>query len=261
MSKTRAMLKVEERLGEDIRYFLCRKYYSENLTTKDIGEIVGYSTSTVTMWFKKLEIPLRSISDASKVRYLNTSDEERKAQTASANDKVRTLIRDGEFWLKGAEFGENNIGKRPESRRKNSEYHKKHNPMFNEDSRMKMRRSMEAVLRNRATPEELLFNEALKKTGYEFKFQHAVCRAVLDFAFVDLKIGIELDGKHHVTSAQRLHKDIYRDDELDHEGWILIRFLNSEIEDDLDGCVKEVLEVVDANRAIFRRCGSLLEAN
>lgn len=253
MSKTRAMLKVEETIGEDIKYFLCRKYYSENLTPKDIGELVGYSTSTVSMWFRKLELPLRSMSDASKVRYLKTTEEERKAQTASANKRTREAIRDGEFWLKGGEFGEANVAKRPEVRKKISDFRKVNNPMFEEVHRMKMRRSMEAVLRNRATPQELLFNEALKKTGYEFKFQHAVCRAVLDFAFVDLKIGIELDGRHHVTNAKTLHKDIYRDDELDREGWILIRFLNSEIEDDIDGCIKEVLDIVDANYAIFTR--------
>lgn len=251
MSKTKPMLKLEQDLGIDLKYYLISKYYSENKTTKEIGEELGYATPTITKWMRLLDIPRRTISDASQLRYSKTTTEERKALTANANEVTREAIRNGILWGKSFEFGENNVAKRPEARRKISEFRKVNNPMFIEEHRMKMRRSMEQVLRDRATPHEILLKEALEKTGYSFKFQHAVCRAVLDFAFLDLKIGVELDGRHHVRNPKVLHKDIYRDDELDGEGWILLRFLNSEIEEDIDGCVNEIIELVDANYAIY----------
>lgn len=250
MSKTKAMLKVEKQIGEDIKRYLCRKYYSENLTTREIGELLGYSTSGVTAWCKKLDIPLRTNAESSKIRYSKTTLEQRKAITASANERTREMIKAGEFWLEGAKFGEDNIAKRPEVRKKISDCRKVDNPMFKEEHRVKMRRSMEGYLRTRATSHELLLMKKLGNFGYYPKFQHAVCRAILDFAFIDLKIGIEVDGVTHMVFPNTREKDKSRDEELDREGWIILRFFNSEIENDLGGCLREIIEVVEANKRI-----------
>jgi very-short-patch-repair endonuclease/predicted transcriptional regulator len=255
MNKTRQMLKIEEVVGEDIRDFLFKKYWQENLTTTEIGEMLGVTSGTISSWFKRLGINARDRSQASFVRFSKTSEEERKAITKAANEKVREIIINGEFWLKGGIPGENNQAKQPEARRKNSEYHKKFNPMFNEESARKMRKSMESVMRKRATKHELLFKKALEKLGYFPKFQHAECTSILDFAFVDLKIGIELDGFSHMIHETRREKDIKQDEELEREGWIILRFFNSEIEDHLGECLREVIELVESNKRLLKEAG------
>lgn len=253
VSKTFEMRKVEERLGEDIYDFIYRKYHDEKLTTIEIGEILGYASCTIGNWMKRLGIPARTQTEAAEIKYDKMPEEKRKSLTKKANDKVRKIIKDGEFWLDGAETGANNIAKRPEVRRKNSEYHKKHNAMFNEESAAKMRRSMEGYLRTRATTQELILKKALEKLGYYPKFQHAVCRAILDFAFVDLKIGIEIDGVTHMTMPSKREKDKRRDEELERDGWIILRFFNSEIEDELGECLREIIEVVEANKRLQKK--------
>lgn len=252
MSKTYTMRKVEKQVGEDIREFLQRKYHDEKLTTTEIGEILGYSNSAIRSWMNRLDIPLRSISEASQLRYSKTTEEQRKALTRNANEKLREMFKNGT--LKVNRFmGDSNPAKQPEARRKISEYKKKNNPMHHEEYAAKMRRSMEGYLRTRATPQELIIKKALEKLGYYPKFQHAACRAVLDFAFVDLKIGIEIDGIPHMTSPTVREKDKRRDGELERDGWIILRFFNSEIEDELGECLREIIEVVEANKRLQKK--------
>jgi very-short-patch-repair endonuclease len=71
--------------------------------------------------------------------------------------------------------------------------------------------------------------------------QYPVLSYFLDVAFPDLKIGVELDGWfwHNVTPAQR-QKDYQRERQLLGAGWRLMRFMGSEITQDVDRCVREV---------------------
>lgn len=252
MIKTKSMLRVEDQIGEDIRDYLFKKYWEEDATTTEIGEALGIASCTVSSWFKKLGITARDRSEASVVRFSKTSEEDRKAITRSANEVVRETIKTGDFWLKGAEPGENNVAKRPEVRKKISEYRKINNPMFDEQHASKMRASMEEVMRKRATPQEKIFKTAIEKLGYYPKFQHAETKCILDFAFVDLKIGIEIDGIRHVTFPSVREKDEKRDTTLESEGWILLRFFNSEIENNLGECLRDVIEIVEANKRLVK---------
>lgn len=252
MSKTKRMLIIEDKIGEDIRDFLFRKYWEEDLTTHQIGELVGINSCTVSSWFKRLGITARDRSEASYLRFSTSTEEERKEITRKAHERIREVIDEGDFWFKGV-YGESNNAKKPEARRKISEYKKKHNPMHVEEYAKKMRESMEEVLRGRATEHELKFKEGIEKSGYRPKFQHTVCKCILDFAFLDLKIGIEIDGNSHMFYEEARERDKRQEESLEREGWIILRFFNSEIENKLDECLQDVIEIVEANKRLYEQ--------
>jgi hypothetical protein len=62
MKKTKLMLEIEERFGENLGDLLRRKYPEEN--TVKIGEELGATNATIGNWLKKCGIKIRSISEA-----------------------------------------------------------------------------------------------------------------------------------------------------------------------------------------------------
>lgn len=244
MRKTKYMLRVEESLGLNLEEYLREEYHNNKKTIAEISKDIGVKNATLKSWFGKLGIPTRNLSEAAKVRYEGTSLEYRQNLTRGARKVVDKHIKEGTFWLRGIS-GEHSPTKRPEVRKKNSEHKKKHNPMFIEKHAMKMRKSMEQVLRDRATIHELLFKEAIEARGYYPKFQHAEYKAVLDFAFIDKKIGIEIDGDVHYLNSTVREKDEIRDKGLKERGWEIIRIPNKTVEVDLDNVIDYVIKIVD----------------
>lgn len=244
MGKTRYMLSVEESIGRKLEEYLQEEYSVRKKTISEISRDIGVKCVTLKSWFTKLGIPTRNLSEAAKLRYEGTTLEYRQNLTSSARKVVDEHIEAGTFWLRGVS-GEDSPTKRPEVRKKNSEHKKKHNPMFDEKHAMKMRKSMERVLRDRATEHELIFKKAIEMRGYFPKFQHAEFKAVLDFAFVDKKIGIEIDGDIHYRNKAVREKDDIRDKGLKERGWEIIRISNSAVEDDLESVLDYVIKIVD----------------
>ena len=64
MKKTKKMLEVEEKLGEDLESFLRREYVINMRSTIEIAEIIGIANACSYMWLKKFEIPTRNLSEA-----------------------------------------------------------------------------------------------------------------------------------------------------------------------------------------------------
>jgi transposase-like protein len=62
MKKTKLMLEIEERFGENLEDLLRRKYPEEN--TVEIGEELGVNNSTVGRWLKMYGIKIRNNSEA-----------------------------------------------------------------------------------------------------------------------------------------------------------------------------------------------------
>ena len=58
-------------------------------------------------------------------------------------------------------------------------------------------------------------------SGFMFRRQHPVCGYILDFACVDIKLAVELDGGQH---ADNIEGDEIRTKALNQGGWIVIRF-------------------------------------
>ena len=95
-------------------------------------------------------------------------------------------------------------------------------------------------MREAATSAERILWEHLRErrlNGLRFRRQHAVGQFVLDFYCPQAKLGIELDGGVH--EKQRDY-DQARSDHLATYGYGIIRFANTEIDDDLQSVLRQI---------------------
>jgi len=101
-------------------------------------------------------------------------------------------------------------------------------------------------LRRQLTPMEEKLWEALRERrvgGLKFRRQHPFGRYVLDFFCVERRLAIEVDGAVHAQPGQAEH-DAERSAFLTEQGIRVLRFRNEEIERDIEGVVKRILESV-----------------
>jgi very-short-patch-repair endonuclease len=92
--------------------------------------------------------------------------------------------------------------------------------------------------------EELLFR-ALSAAGFVPQQQYPLASRYLDMALVNEKIDIEVDGEaYHLNRyGERKQDDIYRDLQVQSNGWRVCRFWYREVRDDVAGCVAKVREL------------------
>jgi len=92
------------------------------------------------------------------------------------------------------------------------------------------------------------FFEALIKAGLKPMAQYPVHQYRLDFAIVqdDIRLDIEIDGEyfHRDWDGSRCREDIIRDWRLTMLGWRVKRFWVYRIRDEMDQCVREVIETL-----------------
>ena len=74
-----------------------------------------------------------------------------------------------------------------------------------------------------------------KGLGVKFRRQHPIGPYVADFACLDAKLVLELDGDTHVKAY-----DVRRDSWIKSKGWRVMRVALSEIDEDLDGTVEAI---------------------
>ncbi len=97
----------------------------------------------------------------------------------------------------------------------------------------RMRRSM--------TRAEVLLWAKLRGTaiGYRFRRQAPVGPFVADFACIEARVIVEVDGATHGTP-----EEVARDDErtryLERAGWRVLRFWNREIVENIDGVLETI---------------------
>lgn len=75
--------------------------------------------------------------------------------------------------------------------------------------------------------------------GYRFRRQHAIGVYIADFACVERKLVIELDGGQH-QNQEAYDKD--RSRYLNQQGWQVVRFWNNEVLENLDGVLEVIME-------------------
>jgi len=82
--------------------------------------------------------------------------------------------------------------------------------------------------------------------GYRFRRQHTIGPYIADFACVETKIVIELDGDQH--SFDDGARDAKRDAFIEGEGWRVLRFWNNDVYGNIDGVLEVILDACEIAR-------------
>jgi very-short-patch-repair endonuclease len=105
-------------------------------------------------------------------------------------------------------------------------------------------------LRKQVAPTEALLWKALRNRalgGFKFRRQHPIGPYIVDFACVECKLAIELDGLRHLL---RNEADQDRTTFLETAGWCVMRFWNTVVYDDFE----------PVREAIYRQCMARVKA-
>ena len=96
---------------------------------------------------------------------------------------------------------------------------------------------MRRKLRQDVTPAEKLFwSKVARRQFYDLKFrkQHGIGKYIVDFYCPEKKLVIEIDGDSHFSKRDIL-KDQERDEFIISFGYRVVRYLNSEVLNNIDG--------------------------
>ena len=77
--------------------------------------------------------------------------------------------------------------------------------------------------------------------GFKFRRQVPVGPFIADFACVGLKLIVEVDGATHAEDHEIVH-DVRRTRFLEAQGWRVVRVLNTDIYESLDGVLSLLLD-------------------
>lgn len=90
--------------------------------------------------------------------------------------------------------------------------------------------------------EKMLWKELRgKKLGVKFRRQHPLDKFILDFYAPEIKLGIELDGSPHTENQEY---DNTRTEYLNLHGIKILRFWNSEVENNIDIVLEKIKSVL-----------------
>jgi very-short-patch-repair endonuclease len=79
----------------------------------------------------------------------------------------------------------------------------------------------------------------------KFKRQVPLCGYVVDFAALESKLIVEVDGGQH---AERTNADMERSKMLESAGYHVIRFWNNEVLRNIDGVLEAILQELHLSR-------------
>ncbi len=77
--------------------------------------------------------------------------------------------------------------------------------------------------------------------GLKFRRQHPFGKYILDFACIDAKLAIEVDGSQH---SELQEHDSVRTAWLTAQGWKVLRFWNNEVLQNMKGVVETIYSAV-----------------
>ena len=106
-------------------------------------------------------------------------------------------------------------------------------------------------LRRPMTRAEVILWTRLRKRqvlGLHFRKQHPVSPYIADFACVEAKLIVEVDGATHSTAEERAH-DERRRHYLEAQGWAILRVWNDEIYRNENGVVETIMDWARAGLA------------
>jgi very-short-patch-repair endonuclease len=106
-------------------------------------------------------------------------------------------------------------------------------------------------------PERLLWSKLRNRqlAGWKFRRQHPVGPYFADFACLEVKLIVELDGDTHGEAAQQEH-DRKRTAFLESEGWDVMRIWNAHLMENIDGTLDRILDCLAHRKRLIDGAGS-----
>jgi very-short-patch-repair endonuclease len=83
---------------------------------------------------------------------------------------------------------------------------------------------------------------------WRLRWTDAVSPFELDFALMDLKLNIEIDGPEHQGQPHYRKRDARRDSELERRGWKILRIPNADVDESPERVAERVLAWADSHR-------------
>ena len=106
--------------------------------------------------------------------------------------------------------------------------------------------SFSRMLRARSTDAERKLWRRLRGhqiLGVKFRRQAPIGPHIVDFVSFDVRIIIELDGGQHATFPQN-QRDATRDRWLEEQGFLVLRFWNTDVLLNMDGVLSVILDTI-----------------
>lgn len=112
------------------------------------------------------------------------------------------------------------------------------------------------VKKERSYPEQTLLKLLTEYdicTKYTIVEQFPISRYLLDFALIDYKIDIEIDGQFHIIDSKCIEKDIKRDAFLIKNGWKIFRISWKELKNNTFNIMNELINFISDTSSTERR--------
>ncbi|MEP3071981.1 endonuclease domain-containing protein [Maricaulis sp.] len=88
--------------------------------------------------------------------------------------------------------------------------------------------------------------------GLKFRRQHPIGPYIADFACLQCRLVVELDGATHSTDEEIAH-DRRWTAFIERDGWRVLRFWNTDLYDDIDETLNRIAEVASARTSSAQR--------
>lgn len=107
-------------------------------------------------------------------------------------------------------------------------------------------------MRKEPTRAELILWEELRKgkLGFRFRRQHLIGNYIADFACLEKRLVVEVDGEYHNSNDQK-ERDFERTNEIEQKYFFkVIRFTNEEVIKDVGNVIKRIKEQLDLRQSV-----------
>ena len=88
-----------------------------------------------------------------------------------------------------------------------------------------------------------------KLGGLKFRREHPILGYFADFACVEARLVVEVDGLSHADQATVV-RDQHREREIEAAGWQLVRLTNREVLEDLPGALAMIARAAETGRSL-----------
>jgi very-short-patch-repair endonuclease len=108
-----------------------------------------------------------------------------------------------------------------------------------QESAMNLTNKARSLRKNKTDVEQLVWKYLRNRQQYNYKFrrQFPIEPYIVDFACLELKLIIELDGGQH---ANRINYDDQRSSFLEQRGFKVIRFWNNDVTENTEGVLEAI---------------------